>query len=571
MITELSISDLGVIERATLEFSPGFTAVTGETGAGKTMVITALELIRGARADQGAVRAGAAAATAEARFEVEPDGSVAEAIDEAGGELDGTELIVARRVGADGRSRAFAGGRSVPAGVLAELGHRLVAIHGQSEQLRLASSASQRDLLDRYIGDDATRLLSEYSDVFSRRNESRRRLAELTADRAARSAEAAALRQALDEIAAIAPNAEEDRELDQRIAVLSHGEDLRLAAAEAAAALISEDSDTVPSDAIGLVEIARKALERAAAVDESIAGLAASLAEARYALEDVNTELTRYLDSFDAGGPGELEAALERRAQLRELARRYGPTLADVINYDAAGVARLLELDTDDETIDALTEEVSALDAQLAAAAERLTNVRAEGAQRFGEAVTHELAALAMPGARIHIDITPLDEFTATGADRVEILLSAHSGADPRPLGKGASGGELSRIMLAIEVVGAHAGDVPTYIFDEVDAGVGGAAAIEIGRRLAVLARHSQVIVVTHLAQVAAFADSQLRVRKDADGGYTSSSVTALGDDERASELARMLSGLDESETGLAHARELLDLARAASASNTLN
>lgn len=568
MITELSISDLGVIENATLEFSPGFTAVTGETGAGKTMVVTALGLILGARSDQGAVRRGASAARADGRFDVSTIHEVSRTIEDAGGQLDDGELILARKVASDGKSRAYAGGRSVPAGVLTDLGKRLVAVHGQSDQLRLASTSEQRELLDRFIGEAAARAASDYAAIYTERKARRERLDALVADRDSRVAEAARLREALEAIAAVAPTAGEDDELDQRIAVLTHGEELRLSAAEAAAALAADGSVTDSADAIGLVEAARKALERAAAVDEHLGPLAASLAEARYALEDVNTELGRYLDSFDAGGPGDLEEALARRAALRDITRAYGPTIDDVIAFDAAGLNRLIELESDDDTIAVLDAELQEDELRIAAAAEALTEARRRGAERLSEAVTAEVQALAMPGASIHVSVTALDDYSATGRDKVEILLAPHPDADPRPVAKGASGGELSRVMLAIEVVAAQTGDVATYVFDEVDAGVGGAAAIEIGKRLARLSRYSQVIVVTHLAQVAAFADTHVRVLKDASGGYTSSSVRSVSGDERVAELARMLSGLDESETGIAHARELIELARAASAEN---
>lgn len=567
MIRELAIRDLGVINGATIEFSPGFTAVTGETGAGKTMVVTALGLILGSRADPGGVRAGAGAAHAEGRFAVMGAVGVAEQLDEAGGELDGDELILARRVGSDGRSRAFAGGRSVPAGVLARIGERLVAVHGQSDQLRLSSLAAQRELLDGYIGEVLTPLLSEYLVVFEARREARGRLDGLRSTREQRVREAAELRRALEEIAAVAPGRGEDEGLDARIAVLSHAEEIRESIAEASMALAgAADGRDGADDAVGLVERARRALERAAEVDGSLGALAVSLAEARYAIEDVNGELSRYLGSFDEAGQGELASALERRALLRDLARAYGPSLDDVIAYDAAGVGRLLELESDGETTAGLEQEIARLDGRIEELADRITALRAEGASRLETAVTAELSALAMPGARILVRLGSQPDYTATGRDAVEILLAPHQGAEPRAIAKGASGGELSRVMLAIEVVAAEVSGVPTYVFDEVDAGVGGAAAIEIGRRLARLARFSQVIVVTHLAQVAAFADTQIRVRKDAAGGFTTSSVEVLREQERPAELARMLSGLDGSESGLAHARELLEMARAAGA-----
>ncbi|MEO5921799.1 MAG: DNA repair protein RecN [Pseudolysinimonas sp.] len=564
MIEEISIRDLGVIGEARLPLGPGFTALTGETGAGKTMVVTALGLLLGDRADSGAIRSGAAQTVVEGHWEVADSGPVADRVRDAGGELDGSAggrgaLVLGRSVTADGRSRAVVGGRAAPVGVLSEIGQHLVVVHGQSDQIRLRSATAQREALDRYAGPEFVVLLGDYQEVFRRWQTNQGELDVLVAERDRRTREADELRQAMAEIEAAAPRRGEDAELAERAERLTNLEDLRLAATEAQEAISSQSlGDAV--DAVALIESARRAIERVADHDPALAPILESLAAASFAVSEVSGQVSSYLGSLDSDSGRELETLQERRAQLAGLIRRFGPALDDVVDYLESGSSRLLELDNDADRIEILGAEVAADRAQLDDLADQLSQRRHAAAEQLSAAVTTELGALAMPDARLTIDVAPA-ELTLTGRDQVAILLQPHAGTEPRPLARGASGGELSRVMLAIEVVLAATDPVPTFVFDEVDAGVGGASATEIGRRLAKLAERAQVIVVTHLAQVAAFSNNHLVVEKGSDGSVTTSSVRLVHADDRAQEMARLLSGSPDSDSALAHARELLEAA----------
>ncbi|MBL3700873.1 DNA repair protein RecN [Leucobacter luti] len=559
MIDELRIRDLGVIADATLPLGPGFTAITGETGAGKTMVVSALGLLMGERSDAGAVRAGAAQARVNGLIHT-ADPAVAELVDELGGDVEDGELVLSRTVSAEGRSRASVGGASTPVGSLAKLAERLFAVHGQSEQLRLRSAAAQRDTLDRFGGAELGGVLAEYRAAHRARRELAERVAELTAARDERAAEAARLKAELDEIAAVDPQPGEDAELTARIDLLSNVEALRSATAEAHEALATESDDPMSRDAGSLIDAAVRELERVAAHDERLGTVLEALRSVSFQVADAARELAAYVDDLDVEGPGELARANQRLAALNGLFRLYGVDAAAVIEYSAHGAVRLTELEGDDELIGELARQLDDVTAQERSLANRLTELRTAAAARLSELVTVELRQLALPDAAFTVLVTPLDALGGAGADEVQLLLSPHPGATPRPIAKSASGGELSRVMLALEVVVAGVDPVPTFVFDEVDAGVGGAAAIEIGRRLARLARSSQVIVVTHLAQVAAFAGNHLQVVKDSAGGFTESSCRRLDGDERLAEMARLLSGLSDSESALEHAAELLAL-----------
>ena len=560
MIEEISIRDLGVIGDARLPLGPGFTALTGETGAGKTMIVTALGLLLGERADNSAVRSGSAQAVVEGRWVVAPDGAVADRVRDAGGDLDEGDLILGRSVSAEGRSRAFVGGRSAPIGVLNEIGQQLVVVHGQSDQIRLRSATAQREALDRFGGETLASLLGSYSAVFRRWQASQGELDVLIAERDRRAREAEDLRAAIAEIEAVAPVRGEDVALAERSDRLTNVEDLRFAAAESHE-LLSSDSPEDARDAVGLLGIARRNLERVSVHDPELGSIADALAEASLAISEVSARLASYLSSLDTDSARELESVQERRAELNALVRKYGPTLDDAIDFLDSGSSRLLELDSDSTRILALGDEVQRDREEVMTLAETISERRREAARDLSDRVTAELGALAMPDSRLVITVEDRPDYSVLGKDTVTFLLAPHPGAEPRALGRGASGGELSRVMLAIEVVLAGVDPVPTFIFDEIDAGVGGASAIEVGRRLAELSASAQVIVVTHLAQVAAFATNHLRVLKDRDGAVTESSVEQLSGDERLSEMARLLSGLPDSESGLAHARELLDLA----------
>ncbi len=562
MIEQITLRDLGVIARATLPMGPGFTAITGETGAGKTMVVTGLGLLMGARSDAGAVRAGADQAAVEGVWIVPEHGAVAERVADAGGEVEPIgggrgELYLGRTVTSEGRSRASVGGRTAPAGVLADLAEQLVVVHGQSDQLRLRSSAAQRDALDRFGGDEIAAPLAEYRAAYEHERAVSAELSDLTARREERAREAAQLRSDLDELEQLDPQPGEDVDLAARAERLAHAEDLRLAATQAHAAL-SQDDDT--PDVVGLLADARRALERAAANDPTLQAHAATLEDLGYRAADIATELSGYLADLDESGPHELAAVEERRAALGALVRAHG-TLDAALALRTEGALRLADLDDDGDRVERLRAESDDAQKRLDAAASALSDVRRRAADRLSAAVTEELRALALPDARVVVAVEPAAP-SAAGRDDVTILLAPHPGAEPRPVAKTASGGELSRVMLAIEVVIAGADAVPTFVFDEIDAGIGGAAAIEVGRRLAALAQSSQVIVVTHLAQVAAFANNHLSVVKSSDGSVTASSVRALDGEEREAEMARLLSGLADSPAALEHARELLTLGR---------
>ncbi|MFG2719189.1 DNA repair protein RecN [Streptomyces sp. NPDC048416] len=577
VLEEMRIRSLGVIDDAVVELSPGFTAVTGETGAGKTMVVTSLGLLLGGRADPALVRIGAKAAVVEGRIALRPGSSAVLRAEEAGAELDDGALLVSRTVSAEGRSRAYLGGRSVPVGMLAELADDLVAVHGQTDQQGLLRPARQREALDRYAGDAVAGPLAKYAGAYRRLRAVAVELEELTTRARERAQEADLMRFGLDEIAAVEPLPGEDVELAAEAERLGHAEALASAAAVAHAALAGNPEDPQSVDATTLVAGAHRALEAVRSHDPALAALAERIGEVAILLGDVAGELAGYADDLDAD-PLRLAAVEERRASLTALTRKYGEDITAVLAWSQQGAARLTELDGDDDRIEQLTAERDGLRDELSVLAQALTDARTEAAARFAEAVTAELASLAMPHARVSFAVgqnESVDEasgvhvggravaYGPTGADEVELLLAPHPGAPPRPIAKGASGGELSRVMLAVEVVFAGTDPVPTYLFDEVDAGVGGKAAVEIGRRLAKLAKSAQVVVVTHLPQVAAFADRQLLVEKTNDGTVTRSGVTVLEGEDRVRELSRMLAGQEDSETARAHAEELLATARA--------
>jgi DNA repair protein RecN (Recombination protein N) len=630
MLEEVRITGLGVINDALLELSPGFTALTGETGAGKTMVVTGLGLLFGGRGDPSRVRPGAQRASVEGRLRTDPRGKVAQQVEEAGGDLDddGT-LVLTRTVSGEGRSRAFAGGRSVPVSLLTYLSDDLVAVHGQSDQQQLLKPGRQRESLDKYAGGVLAEVLTDYQRAYGRHRKVLDELTTLTTQARARAAEAEELRAGLTDIEKLNPAAGEAAALRAEEERLANADALHAGATTAHEALLGDPvagNDGV--DAVTLLGHARRALDAVRRHDAEIDGVATRLSDAAYLVSEVAGELASYIQGIDAD-PARLAAVQERRAALARIIRLYGPggvnahingtpvqlsagpspatedgaagagdgpsgqdraedeaaapgalfpaedfpaeepdDTAYVLEWARLAASRATELGNDDDTIAALTAEEAELAAQVADLAGRLSRLRAEAGERFADDVTGELTALAMPYARISVALTPLAEPGPHGADDVEIRLASNPGAPALPLHKGASGGELSRVMLAIEVVFAGADPVPTFVFDEVDAGVGGKAAVEIGRRLAKLARLAQVIVVTHLPQVAAFADNHLVVAKSSDGSITSTSVIRLDHEARVRELSRMLAGLEDSEFGQAHAAELLAMAAEQAARN---
>ena len=560
MISELRIVDLGVIREARLDFKPGLNVLTGETGAGKTMVLTALGLLLGERSDSALVRAGASQTLVEGRWKTS-NSAVLQRIDDAGAALDDGEILVTRTVSSD-KSRALLGGVSVPAGTLAELGNHLVVVHGQSDQIRLKSVAAQREALDSYAG--AAELSRDYALAYNEWRTSVATLERLLQGQASSEAEVESLKLEVKQFDEVAPKPEEDLRIAATISRLENSEALRIASAKAHEAITNESGET---DVASLLEQAKRALEHEARNDAELEALAARISSAAIELRDVAAELSSYRAALEGDEEMSLEQAQSRKAQLNSLTRKHGPTLEEVFAWREAADRRLLELDTSDERVSALTDECAKQQQRAAALADELSALRASAATKLEIEVTSELQQLAMKDAELVVTVVPAEELGVHGRDNVSIQLRSYPGSEPRPLGKGASGGELSRIMLAIEVVLAKTAVTPTFVFDEVDAGIGGSAAIEVGKRLARLAKQAQVIVVTHLAQVAAFADQHLTVAKTQGGNVTESDVLALSPDQRASELARMLSGLADSDSAKQNALELMSLAEAAKTS----
>ncbi len=557
MIKEIYIRDLGVIREARLSFTEGLNVLSGETGAGKTMVLTALGLLLGGRADAAAVRAGSNALLVEGRWAPVPT-EVKQRIEEAGSSLDEGELLANRSVSIEGKSRAAIGGVSIPIGLLGELGEQLVVVHGQADQLRLKSASAQREALDSFAS--LSELLADYSEHFQAWQQANKNLKEVLNNKEANAREVAELLDDLKAIEAVAPRAGEDVELRDLAARMSNLEALRSAAASAHEALSSE-SDQL--DVQTLLAAARRSLENQRALDSSLENIAEKLSEASYQVAEVALELSSYVSSLEAESELPLDEVQRRLADLSALNRRFGGTLDDVFAHSEFASRRVLELDDSEDRIAALKQQIEAEGQALEALAEQLSAKRSAAAKLLASEVNTELAGLAMAGAELVVEVIQGEDFGPHGRDQVTILLRSYPGAEPRPIAKGASGGELSRIMLAIEVVLAKGVERPTFIFDEVDAGVGGAAAIEVGRRLARLSKQAQVIVITHLAQVAAFADNHQRVLKTQTGDITESDVASLVGQDREAELARMLSGLADSSTARQHAAELMSLAKA--------
>ena len=560
MIEEIQIRDLGVINEARLEFRSGLNVLSGETGAGKTMVLTALGLLLGNRADSSAVRANAQAAFVEGRWLINSNTELTDRVHDAGGVIEDGELILNRSISTDGRSRASVGGSSAPVGVLAELGENLVVVHGQADQIRLKSAVAQREALDAFCGDGLQSVQLEYSRVYANWRELERQLTALRSNLGGKAQELDDLRIALADIQAVSPQAGEDTQLAEAAAKLTHAEDIRLAVAAAHEALSSEAYEA--TDAIDALGSARRSLEHVSMHDSKLAEHVEALRLIGSQVTDVAAELSGYLASIESNTALELEQVQERRSAINILIKRYGPTLQDVFDLERRAKFELENIDISDEGLRNLEANVVAARTEAASLANQLSAIRSEGATALASAVTEELHGLAMAGASLLVTVVNTGELGLHGQDEISINLSAYPGAAPRPLGKGASGGELSRIMLAIEVVLAKGKTTPTFVFDEVDAGVGGAAAIEVGKRLARLSKQTQVIVVTHLAQVAAFADNHLRVEKASDSTFTATSVRRVEGEERVAELARMLSGLGDSENARTHAAELVELSK---------
>ncbi len=532
-LRELHVTDLGIVDDLTLLLGPGLTAITGETGAGKTLLVEALDLLLGGRADASIVRTGAGEARVEGRFE----------------EADGSERILARVLPADGRSRAYIDGRLATAGELSAVGAGLVELHGQHAHQRLLQPASQRAALDRYVGERSAAALAE---LRAARAEDRQLAAELAAlggDERARARELDLVRFQIEEIDAAG--------------IEDPGEDVTLEAEEALLADAAAHREALA--------VAFRALEGPAveALGEAIGALAdrAPFAEVAARLRAAQTEVTelerelRLAEEAIADDPRRLEEVRGRRRLLRDLQRKYGETLADIIAFAASTRARAAELEGYEERARALEQARAAAQERAATAAAALSTARRQAAAPLAEAVTGHLRDLAMPKAELTVLVEPAP-MTEDGADAVTFLLAPNPGEPPKPLARAASGGELSRAMLALRLVLTEG--PPSLVFDEVDAGIGGEAGTAVGRLLGDLADRHQVLCVTHLAQVAAYAQTQVAVEKREEGGRTVARAAVVDGEDRVGELSRMLAGLGESAHARRHAAELLERAAGA-------
>ncbi|BBX92297.1 DNA repair protein RecN [Mycolicibacterium boenickei] len=581
MLSEIRIESLGAISAATAEFDRGLTVLTGETGTGKTMVVTSLHLLGGARADATRVRSGSDRAVVEGRFSTielgeDVTGRVEEILESSGAERDDDgSVIAARSVSRAGPSRAYLGGRSVPAKSLSSFTAQVLTLHGQNDQLRLMRPDEQRAALDRFA--EVDKPLTRYRSIREEWLTARRDLTDRRRRARELAQEADRLSFGIHEIDTVAPEPGEDEAIVADIRRLSELDALREAAQTARFALAGELDELTPESTSAADSVGRAQAALEATDDSALQALGVRLAEAMAVIGDVSGELGDYLSELPSDA-STLETKLARQAELRTLTRKYAADIDGVLEWSRDAADRLAQLDVSEESLAALDRKVAELETQLVAAAGELTKARSKAAKGLAKAVTAELAGLAMANAVFTIGVAPMparadDAAPVTmpdgevlhaghdGVDAVEFGFTAHRGADVLPLAKSASGGELSRVMLALEVVLSASTAGTTMVFDEVDAGVGGRAAVQIGRRLARLARTHQVIVVTHLPQVAAFADAHLVV-DSGNGRAKSSGVRRIDDEDRVAELARMLAGLGESDSGRAHARELLEAAQ---------
>lgn len=564
-LDEITIRSIGVIEQATLEISQGLTVLSGETGAGKTMILTALNLILGGKSDSALVRKGSERLIASGRFTVPLSSS--QIFDECGVIIEDGELIITRSVTSDGKSKATSNGLSVTASTLASVSQLLVEVHAQAANIHISKSARQRELLDRYAGSDFNVAMGAYSGLLGQYHELKSRITVLKKSMDKVDQELAELREFASELTKLTLEPGEYTQITTEIERLSNVEELRIAGAKATSAIEDEESGSLTS-----IGIARRSLEIARSKDRALEAIYTGLSEGFFLIDDARSALAGYMHSLEAD-PVRLDYLNARKAQVISLIKRYGGSGSPDIESDllvarfASSANSITDLEGGDDRLKEMESDLISVKKTLVSSAKELTDVRSKAAKELSKAVTFEIQQLSMPHTEFSVVIETADysslkesDFTACGCDDVAMYISSHKDAPLVALAKGASGGEMSRVMLALEVVIAASHPVGTYVFDEVDAGVGGKAAIEVGRRLHALSRHAQVIVVTHLPQVAAWADSHFVVTKDINGSVSQSDVRKVEGDERIEEIARMLAGLENSTSAREHAAELLSL-----------
>lgn len=566
-LRELTIRNLGVIDTAEIEFKSGLTVLTGETGAGKTMVLTALNLILGGKSDSDFVRSGQERLIVSGKFEIGEALSLV--VEDAGGIVEENEVIINRSVTNQGKSKISLGGAVSSATQVSEMAQELIEIHAQASSARLSKGSVQLELLDSFAGHE--NLVSDYSTDFEEHLNLRKRVAELERQLSVRDLEIAKLEAIVKDFERVKPQPGEIAELENEINKLGAVEELNTGIIQALAAIDSEENSAI--SALGL---SKKLLENLRGKDSALDSLIEDQSESIYGLVEVTGKIERYLSGLEAD-PARFDFLQLRKSELLGLVKKYGTGSNRDIAYENLlaeaedASSRLADLQGGDLRLEELKSQSKEKFEELQSSAKKLSASRAIFAGKLSEAITKELALLAMASAKLIVSVLKSDEtesknYSASGLDEVSFLFTSHSEGKPLPLAKGASGGELSRVMLAVEVVLAKNSPVGTYIFDEVDAGVGGKAAVEVGKRLALLAKNSQVIVVTHLAQVATWADNHLVVTKSESGSVTQSNIIEVTGNERRKEIARLLSGQDESISAQEHAGELLDMVAKVSA-----
>ena len=565
-LEEISIKALGVIEETTLELSPGFTVLTGETGAGKTMILTALSLVLGGKSDASLVRQGKERLVASASFSLTPQ--LIEQIGEIGADAEEGSLILTRTVNSQGKSKSSAGGVNVPVGVLAEIGEQLIEVHAQAASMSITKPLKQREILDRYAGEKVKEALSIYAQTFSEFHERKKRIAQLRASVANRDSEVTLLKEFAEAFTKLKPVLNEYSSLLNEISRLSSVEDIR-EGASLVQTLLSDDE----AGALTSLGHARRSLEAIASRDPALAAIAENVSEAFFLITDSAKVISSYFIDLEAD-PIRLDFIQNRRADFNAFLKRYASAdepdeqIAALISRFENVKASIADLTGGDERLATLEKELQLCFERMQTESKDLSRVRQDAANTLSSEVSAEIHTLSMPHTQFLCNVIspdyseslPVNIFTASGCDEISMTIQGHQDGPHVAIAKGASGGELSRVMLALEVVLAQSQPVGTYIFDEVDAGVGGKAAIEVGRRLHELSTHAQVIVVTHLAQVAAWADSHFVVTKSVDGTVSQSGVSEVSGDARVAEIARMLAGLEESRSAQEHATELLAL-----------
>lgn len=564
-LDEITIRSIGVIDQATLEISKGLTILSGETGAGKTMILTALNLILGGKSDSALVRKGSERLIASGRFTVPL--SSTKVFDECGVIVEDGELIITRSVTSDGKSKATSNGVSVTASTLAAVSQLLVEVHAQAANIHISKSTRQRELLDRYAGSDFNTAMASYSDLLAQYYGLKSRITALKKSIDKVDQELGELREFVSALTKLKLESGEYIQINADIERLSNIEELRIAGAKATGAIEDEENGSLTS-----IGIARRSLEIARSKDKALDAIYTQLSEGFFLIDEARSVLAGYMHSLEAD-PARLDYLNARKAEITSLIKRYGGSSAIDIEADllverfASSANSIADLEGGDDRLKEMESELVVVKKSLVASAKELTHVRIEAGKKLSREVTVEIQQLSMPHTEFSVHVESADysalkesDFTALGCDDVAMFISSHKDGPLVALAKGASGGEMSRVMLALEVVIAASHPVGTYVFDEVDAGVGGKAAIEVGRRLHALSRHAQVIVVTHLPQVAAWADSHFVLTKDSNGSVSQSDVRKVEGEERIEEIARMLAGFENSISAREHAAELLSL-----------